>query len=84
MPAFGLGTWMMGWRYERDRSNNDERDILAIKKSIELGITHIDTAELYAGGYVETLIAQAIRDIDRSKIFLASKVKSRSLFDSWL
>ena len=43
----------------------------ALRTGIELGMTHIDTAELYTGA--EEIIAEAIRGI-RSKIFLVSKV----------
>jgi diketogulonate reductase-like aldo/keto reductase len=79
MPVFGLGTWQMGGRETHNIQNDDERDILAIQKAIELGITHIDTAESYAEGYSETLLGQAIRGHDRSKLFLTSKVHSEHL-----
>lgn len=49
------------------------RDISAIRNCIEHGITHIDTAELYANGYTETLIAAALKGYNRSGIFLVSK-----------
>src|SRR5207253_1559656 len=49
-------------------------DIAAIKEAIELGVTHFDTAEMYADGYSETLLGMAIKDYDRSKLFLVSKV----------
>ena len=44
MPVLGLGTWRMGER--RDRR---EREIAALKAGIELGVTLIDTAEMYGG-----------------------------------
>jgi len=60
VPVVGQGTWNM------------KRDGLeALRTGIELGMTHIDTAELYTGA--EEIIAEAIRGI-RSKIFLVSKV----------
>src|SRR5437016_2283975 len=60
VPVIGQGTWNM------------RRDGLeALRTGIELGMTHIDTAELYTGA--EEVIAEAIRGI-RSKIFLVSKV----------
>ena len=74
IPIFGLGTWEMGGRMERDRSNDDRADIQAIKNAIDAGITHIDTAEVYANGYSEKLLSKAIRDYDRSKLFIVSKV----------
>jgi diketogulonate reductase-like aldo/keto reductase len=74
LPVFGLGTWKMGGVMEKDNKNDDEADIQAIKNAIDAGITHIDTAELYANGYSEELIKKAIANIDRSKLFIASKV----------
>ncbi len=74
MPVFGFGTWQMGGKEDRNPENNDEADILAIQQAIEAGITHIDTAERYAGGYAETLAGVAMQKYPREKLFLASKV----------
>jgi len=74
IPVFGLGTWQMGGRAERDLTNNDQADIQAIQNAVQAGITHIDTAEAYASGYSEKLVRKAISDFDRSKLFLVSKV----------
>lgn len=43
------------------------------------GVTHIDTAESYEEGHVETLLGQAIKDYDRQKLFLVSKVSGSHL-----
>ena len=45
----------MGGRQSPDYSQ-DEREIRAIKKAIELGMTHIDTAEFYADGHAVEMI----------------------------
>lgn len=74
MPILGFGTWRLGGGTDRDPQNDDAADIQAIKNAIDLGIQHIDTAELYADGYTETLIGQAIKDYDRNNLFLTSKV----------
>lgn len=79
MPVFGIGTWQMGGRFRHNLKNNDQRDINAIKSAIDLGITHIDTAEIYANGYAEKLVGQAIKNYKRSKIFLVSKVSGYNL-----
>ena len=78
IPEYGLGTWQMGGRHERDMANNDKADIEAIQCAIEKGITHIDTAEGYAAGHSEELIATAIKEknIDRKGLFIVSKVPS--------
>ncbi|MCC7574387.1 aldo/keto reductase [Candidatus Woesearchaeota archaeon] len=73
MPALGIGTYSFGGEYERDESRKDEW-IQAIKDAIELGYTHIDTAEIYGAVFTEELVAEAIRGVDRSKLFLTSKV----------
>lgn len=79
MPVFGIGTWTMGGEMERDRSNDDERDIAAIQHAIAQGITHIDTAEMYAEGAAEEIVGKAIQDVNRSLLFLVSKVSPEHL-----
>ncbi|MDO8489856.1 MAG: aldo/keto reductase [bacterium] len=79
MPVFGFGTWQMGGRKERDFDNDDEADITAIKAAIDLGVTHIDTAEIYADGYSEQLLARALKGYDRSKLFIVSKVQADNM-----
>lgn len=74
IPVFGLGTWEMGGRMEKDEQNDDRADIQAIKNAINSGVILIDTAEAYANGYSEELLAKAIRNYDRSKLFIISKV----------
>jgi diketogulonate reductase-like aldo/keto reductase len=76
IPVYGLGTWQMGGRETRDFNNDDEADIQAIKDAISLGITHIDTAESYADGYTEILVGKAIKNYERKKLFLVSKVRA--------
>src|SRR5262245_10860180 len=60
VPVIGQGTWQM-------RQDGLE----ALNAGIKLGMTHIDTAEMYTGS--EEVIAEAIRG-SREKIFLVSKV----------
>lgn len=79
MPVFGLGTWQMGGREIRNPQNDDKKDITAIQEAIKLGVTHIDSAEQYAGGYAETLVGKAIKGYDRSKLFIVSKVSPEHL-----
>ncbi len=79
MPVFGLGTWQMGGRETHNPQNDDKKDITAIQEAIKLGVTHIDTAEQYAGGYAETLVGKAIEGYDRSKLLIVSKVSPQHL-----
>lgn len=76
IPALGLGTWLMGGDTSRtENAQQDAHDITAIRTAIELGFTHIDTAEAYGDGHTEELIAQAIKESPRTDLFLASKAK---------
>src|SRR5690625_611429 len=68
-PAIGQGTYRMG---EGDAAQ-DKAEIDALRLGIELGMTLIDTAEMYADGRAEELVATAIRDV-RDRIFLVTKV----------
>jgi diketogulonate reductase-like aldo/keto reductase len=68
MPVLGLGTWCMG---ESDRQRQTE--IRALRQGLDLGISLIDTAEMYGEGGAELVIAEAIAG-RRSEVFLVSKV----------
>jgi len=68
VPALGQGTWHMG---EARRSAAAE--VAALKLGIELGVTLIDTAEMYGNGGAEEIVAQAIAG-QRDKVFIVSKV----------
>jgi diketogulonate reductase-like aldo/keto reductase len=68
IPALGQGTWHMG---EDSRRRADE--IAALRLGIDLGMTLIDTAEMYADGGSEELVGEAIRGC-RDGLFLVSKV----------
>jgi diketogulonate reductase-like aldo/keto reductase len=73
IPVIGMGTWMMGGERSPDASH-DEADIRAIRRAVELGMTLIDTAEMYAGGHCEEVVADAIKPFPREKLFLVSKI----------
>lgn len=47
----------------------------AIARGIELGMTHIDTAQMYGSGRVEELLGEAIRGVARERLFIATKVR---------
>ncbi|MBI4163412.1 MAG: aldo/keto reductase [Candidatus Aenigmarchaeota archaeon] len=82
IPVIGLGTFGIGGFVKTDFSK-DEKSIKAIKNAIELGYSHIDTAELYGAGHTEELIGNAIKDLDRSKIIITSKVfKTNLMYDN--
>jgi diketogulonate reductase-like aldo/keto reductase len=66
VPVVGLGTWQM-------EVDGREPSIAAIRRAIDLGMTHIDTAEIYGHGEVEDIVGEAIAGY-RGEVFLASKV----------
>jgi diketogulonate reductase-like aldo/keto reductase len=68
MPALGMGTWRMGER-RRERA----REVAALRLGIDLSMTLIDTAEMYAEGGAEEVVGEAIADW-RHEVFLVSKV----------
>jgi diketogulonate reductase-like aldo/keto reductase len=66
VSVIGQGTWQM---------EHDDRSacVAALRRGLDLGMTHVDTAEMYGSGKVETLVAEAIAG-RRDEVFLASKV----------
>lgn len=68
VPVLGLGTWKMG---EDSRRQADE--VAALKLGLDLGMTLIDTAEMYASGGAEKVVAEAIAG-RRGEAFVVSKV----------
>ncbi|MBN9079362.1 MAG: oxidoreductase [Rhizobiales bacterium 65-79] len=68
VPALGQGTWRMG----EDRHRHAD-EVAALKLGIDLGMTLIDTAEMYASGGAEEVTREAIAG-RRDEIFLVSKV----------
>ncbi len=68
VPVIGQGTWMIEGRQEAER-----QAVAALRVGLDLGMTHIDTAEMYGDGRAEELVGEAIAG-RRQEVFLASKV----------
>ncbi len=68
VPALGLGTWRMG---ENESSLQHEADVL--RRGLDVGLSLIDTAEMYGEGGAELVVAEAIRG-RRDGAFIVSKV----------
>jgi diketogulonate reductase-like aldo/keto reductase len=68
VAALGQGTWFMGER--RDRHADE---VAAIRLGVELGMTLVDTAEMYGDGGAEQMLGDALEGI-RDDVFLVSKV----------
>ncbi|MCD4760461.1 aldo/keto reductase [bacterium] len=78
IPVIGIGTWKMGGDLTPNY-DNDEKYIKSLKQSIELGLTHIDTAKKYSAGHAEELVGKAIKNFDRNKLFITTKVAKENL-----
>jgi diketogulonate reductase-like aldo/keto reductase len=68
IPVLGQGTWQLG-----DRRTRRSQEIAALRLGIELGLTLIDTAEMYGNGASEELVAEVIGG-RRDQVFLVTKV----------
>lgn len=68
LPAIGQGTWYMGEEVSQRKTEVD-----ALRAGIDLGLTLIDTAEMYAEGGAEKVVGEALSGL-RDKVFLVSKV----------
>jgi diketogulonate reductase-like aldo/keto reductase len=66
--VLGQGTWQLG-----DRAQRRKQEIAALQLGIDLGLTLIDTAELYGDGASEKLVADAIAG-RRDQVFLVTKI----------
>lgn len=66
VPAIGQGTWYIE---QADRSEA----VAALRRGLDLGLTHVDTAEMYGSGRAEEVVAEAIAG-RRDEVFLVSKV----------
>jgi diketogulonate reductase-like aldo/keto reductase len=66
VPKVGLGTWYL-------EQSDSKTAISAVRAALDLGLTHVDTAELYGSGKAESLVGQAIEG-RRDEVFLVSKV----------
>ena len=68
VPVLGQGTWQLG-----DRPGRRPQEIAALRLGLDLGMTLIDTAEMYGDGASEELVAEAIAG-RREQVFLVTKV----------
>jgi diketogulonate reductase-like aldo/keto reductase len=68
VPALGQGTWRMG-----EDNNARAAEVAALRSGIDLGMTLIDTAEMYGEGGAEKVVAEAIDD-QRDRVFVVTKV----------
>jgi len=69
VPVIGQGSWAIP-----ESGNAKKEAIDSLQLGIDIGMTHIDTAEMYGNGGAEEVIGEAIKGIKRNKLFIVSKV----------
>jgi len=74
IPTIGMGTWGMGSHSSEGRA----QEVQALRRGMELGMTLIDTAEMYASGRSEEAVGEAIQG-SRDRVFIATKVSPENL-----
>src|SRR3982075_3052209 len=67
VPVLGQGTWRMG-----ENASKRKSEVAALRTGIELGMTLIDTAEMYADGGAEQVVGEAIAG-RRDQVFVVTK-----------
>lgn len=68
VPALGQGTWYMG-----EKRGSREQELAALRTGLDMGMTLLDTAEMYGDGKAEELIAEVVAG-RRDEVFIVSKV----------
>ncbi|MCS7142619.1 MAG: aldo/keto reductase [Aigarchaeota archaeon] len=79
ISSIGVGTWQFGtklWGWGKGYGRGDA--IEAVRRSIELGVNLIDTAEIYGNGTSEEIVGDAIKDM-RDEVVIATKVWGTNL-----
>lgn len=70
VPIIGQGTWMIE---ENQKHNARDIAVKSLQLGLDLGMTHVDTAEMYGNGTVEEIVGEVIKE-RREEVFLVSKV----------
>ena len=69
IPVPGQGTWRMG-----EEPSRRKEEVAALRLGLDLGMTLIDTAEMYGEGGAEEVVGEAIQDRPRADVFIVSKL----------
>lgn len=78
IPVVGMGTWEIGGGLSPDYSS-DKEAVKALRAGIQLGMTLIDTAEMYGRGHSEEIVGEAIKVFTRESVFIVTKVLPENL-----
>lgn len=78
IPVLGLGTWQMGGGSRADYSRDDEM-VGIIEQAIDMGYTHLDTAESYGKNHCEEVVGRGMKAFKRADLFITTKVAPEHL-----
>ena len=80
LPKIGFGTWNIGGGSYANPTL-DPASLTALRSALEIGYTHFDTAEYYAGGHAEELVGRVVRETNtpREKVFITTKISPEHL-----
>lgn len=80
LPKIGFGMWKIGGGMSADPTQ-DARSLAALDAALDCGYTHFDTAEMYANGHSEVLLAEALqrRRFPREQVLITTKVHPSNL-----
>jgi len=67
VPVIGQGTWNMG-----EKKSGHTNEVAALRLGIDLGMTLVDTAEMYGDGGAEKVVGDAIEG-QRDRVFIVTK-----------
>ena len=71
IPVLGQGTWGIKSRKGKDYYDSWKS---SLRRGIELGMNHIDTAEVYGFGTSEKIVGELISEYNRDDLFVTSKL----------
>ncbi len=80
VSEISLGCWAIGGASWRDGNPvgwagaDDAQSLAGLRRAYDLGITHVDTADVYGDGHSEVLIGRFLREAPRDRLVIASKV----------
>jgi len=77
IPVLGMGTWGIGG-FSSKHTGGDDEAVKALRLGLDLEMRFIDTAEMYARGHSEEVVAKAVA-AKRESVFIASKVSAENL-----
>ncbi len=70
MPVLAFGTWGYGGYFEPDLKSSKAFWVNHVKKVLDQGLTHLEVGELYAQGYTEEIVGEAIKSYNRKDLMI--------------